>query len=127
MKYLKYFVAMLLIFILAGCASARPSFKDPWHVAAIGAGVADVATTYVGLKKANVREFNPVITTICGIEAFGIAACAAALKAAVLSMMVWIEKIYNLDGWEKRIFWLVPTSVWGGAAVWNAHIIWDED
>jgi len=113
---------LILAVLLGGCASARPSLRDPYHVAAMGAAAADVTTTKIGLSRPNVEEANSVATAICGEDMD--LGCMIGMKAGMVLAMAWIENVMELDGWEKRILWLLPVGLWGGVSVWNATVIW---
>jgi len=111
-----------LLILLTGCASARPNFRDPWHVAAMGTAAADVGTTYYGLKQPGIEEGNTVAKAVCG-EKMNVG-CMVATKAAMLSLLAYMENEFKLEGWGKRILWMLPIGLWGGAAAWNATVVW---
>jgi len=115
-------VVVVLALMLAGCASARPNLRDPWHATAIAVAVPDVATTYYGLEQSGIAEANPAAKSVCG-EAMNVG-CMIAIKAGTISFLAYIENELKLEGWGKRILWMLPIGLWGGAAAWNATLVW---
>ena len=109
---------VLVLLLLGGCATARPDLRDPWHVAAIGAGAADLGTTHAALQSPGVTEANP-IGKLCGDSPGAVVACGAAIKVAGLALTAYVEHALELKGWHKRILWMLPVGMWGGAAIWN--------
>ena len=117
--------ALVALIALSGCAY-MPDIHDPYVQGTIAAGVADVATTYVALDRNAGDEANPLMA-LCGDSenrAARTAACGAVMKTGIIFLISGLEQKYNIQGWYKRVLWLMPIVLWGGAAIWNATVIW---
>lgn len=121
-------VVLVATVVLTGCASVRPDLRDGWHVATISAAAADVVTTTAALENPELREGNPVLTTLCGTDVN--TACMVGIKAGFIMGLRWLETTTEkrlgreLTGWERAAFWMMPTFLWGAAAAWNATLVW---
>lgn len=104
----------LSLALLCGCASLQEG--EGW---AIGASVADVASTAYGMNR-GAEEMNPILT-LGGDEAAQVLVTSAVVSTSIHLLLRKLWKKYPRELQARH--WLTWAGLRGGAAAWNTYQI----